>query len=1008
MAHAPSSSEDVLQALASALSPDLQQRQHSGQLLQGWATLPGYYSLLVQIFTAREGVETDVRLQAAVQFKNGIEKYWRRTAVKYVLSLEPNNPSGCMRGGLPPAEKDEIRPKLLLMVDEPHSKVSKQVAMSIAKIARIDYADGLWDALPHTLLNSLQAALSQPDPSSGRLILIRTLLFLHASVKNLSSNRAPKGRGAMHRLANMLFTPLVQLHAQMLQQAVARLRSDGLNGGVPGETEEMDCALLAFKGLRYLLLYGFGDPSLNAEPKEFFTSTLSTFSSLLTLRLQILTSPSTLVGTTPRLYTLTKHVNAYGKLYRALMKNQMGQFEAMGVSEGIRGVYFQIVQGAAEDVVGRVSDEPTALYPTRLVVQALLIVKSLLGDWDGASAVPVPPGFVQQFTELLITRLLPLRQEDLEAWEADPEDWMNEEEMERWEFELRPCAEFVLKALLSAFREELGPNMAALLQQVSQPQDMDGLLLKEAVYTAVGRSPGDLESAIDFQQWLAGTLTQECFGTDSAYRIIRRRIAWLLGNWVGEDLAASSRTQIYSLLVHLLSRNPSTDPAIRLTAARSLAKCDTWDFDQESFVPLLPTAIEEIVQLLGEVSMADSKMRLNQTLGVVIDRVGAHIAPYAPQLAGILASLWSMADNNHFQTSVLVTVTKLSEALDAQSQSLHPQACSIIRLSADPSLPSHIYLQEDGLELWQVLLRRSQSLSPDMLNLLPLLISLIAAGTDVLPRCLAILESYLLLDGPGVVTLCASELFTAVHEQLEGLKLEGVKIVLHALNTVFQTAPAAAWVGAFDASRCLESFFKVLTSDDATALMITKYLCSVTRIILASPDAFHQLLAATATRTGSTAEQLLELILTQFVERLDNMSQGGQRKLAALAMAYLVTSTNPVILNRLPDIVSLWTSVLAQTEETESGDAELYNIPDDYQSDIEVDYNETLETKRRQALSARDPIRTHKLNVFIGQKLSEAQVLNGGPDAFQQQWLVKVDPLLVEELVKRLDGQLKG
>lgn len=114
----------------------------------------------------------------------------------------------------------------------------------------------------------------------------------------------------------------------------------------------------------------------------------------------------------------------------------------------------------------------------------------MLGDWDGTSALPVSPDFVQQFAEVLITRLLPLRQEDLQKWEQDPEEWMNEEEQDRWEYDLRvsraffpripetmkisltrictqPCAEYVLKALLSAHREQLGPNMAALLQQVS-------------------------------------------------------------------------------------------------------------------------------------------------------------------------------------------------------------------------------------------------------------------------------------------------------------------------------------------------------------------------------------------------------------------------------------------------------------------------------------------------------------------------------------------------------------
>ena len=49
------------------------------------------------------------------------------------------------------------------------------------------------------------------------------------------------------------------------------------------------------------------------------------------------------------------------------------------------------------------------------------------------------------------------------------------------------------------------------------------------------------------------------------------------------------------------------------------------------------------------------------------------------------------------------------------------------------------------------------------------------------------------------------------------------------------------------------------------------------------------------------------------------MSQGRQRKLAALALAYLVPTTNPVILGRLSDLVALWSSVLAQTEESDQG-----------------------------------------------------------------------------------------
>lgn len=82
-------------------------------------------------------------------------------------------------------------------------------------------------------------------------------------------------------------------------------------------------------------------------------------------------------------------------------------------------------------------DEPTALYPERFVVQALLLLKSTMGDWASKSPIDVSLDFVRQFAELLVTKLLPLRAVDLGKWADDPEEWMNEEEADRWEYELR-------------------------------------------------------------------------------------------------------------------------------------------------------------------------------------------------------------------------------------------------------------------------------------------------------------------------------------------------------------------------------------------------------------------------------------------------------------------------------------------------------------------------------------------------------------------------------------------
>lgn len=89
MAAPPSSPNAVLEALAHALSPDANLRNAAGDQLAGWATLPGYYHHLVHAIEARHHVPPDIRQQAAIQLKNGVDRYWRRGAAQCVPSPLP-------------------------------------------------------------------------------------------------------------------------------------------------------------------------------------------------------------------------------------------------------------------------------------------------------------------------------------------------------------------------------------------------------------------------------------------------------------------------------------------------------------------------------------------------------------------------------------------------------------------------------------------------------------------------------------------------------------------------------------------------------------------------------------------------------------------------------------------------------------------------------------------------------------------------------------------------------
>jgi hypothetical protein len=108
----------------------------------------------------------------------------------------------------------------------------------------------------------------------------------------------------------------------------------------------------------------------------------------------------------------------------------------------------------------------------------------------------------------------------------------------------------------------------------------------------------------------------------NSYRLVKRRIVWLLGGWVGEEIGLQTKADIYQLLVHFLRPSSDMDIATRLTAARSLGKCDSWGFDEKVFAPYFEEVVLLLMGLMEEVQTIDSRIRLMSTLGVLISRMG--------------------------------------------------------------------------------------------------------------------------------------------------------------------------------------------------------------------------------------------------------------------------------------------------------------------------------------------------------------------------------------------------
>ena len=131
-----------------------------------------------------------------------------------------------------------------------------------------------------------------------------------------------------------------------------------------------------------------------------------------------------------------------------------------------------------------------------------------------------------------MTSYLPLSGEDLQLWDEDPEGYAFEEGGDSWRYSWRPCCETVFLTLFHEYRESLAGLLVGLVRDNHAPVDpanLTAILQKDAIYNAVGLAAFDLYDEINFDSWLTSSLALELAVRDSNYRIVRRRVCWLLG-----------------------------------------------------------------------------------------------------------------------------------------------------------------------------------------------------------------------------------------------------------------------------------------------------------------------------------------------------------------------------------------------------------------------------------------------------------------------------------------------
>ena len=383
------------------------------------------------------------------------------------------------------------------------------------------------------------------------------------------------------------------------------------------------------------------------------------------------------------------------------------------------------------------TEEGTALVFQRLAILCLNILKSVIlcpeyrlpkhnpeveDNSPAKQAHAIKTDFfiastVSEICKQLLFKYLPLLQDELVLWDADPEQFSCDDGGESWKYSYRPCCESMFLALFHENRTELAPILIDFLKQCDNDsfvgtgggQNLQTILQKDAVYNAVGLAAFDLFDEIDFDGWLSNGIQKElAVVSDSNYRIVRRRVVWLIGQWSGVKLSPSYRPKLYELLLPALGQEE--DLVVRITAARALKiVIDDFEFCAEEVQPYLQPAFDRLFCLLKEVEECDTKLSVLNVLSYLIERVGTGIRALCEGLVNYLPHLWdASADHNMLRCAILTTLVVVVQGLGTASEAIAPFVYCVVKLSVDSKNDESVYLLEEGLELWLAALHNSK------------------------------------------------------------------------------------------------------------------------------------------------------------------------------------------------------------------------------------------------------------------------------------------------------------
>ncbi|XP_048225600.1 importin-11 isoform X3 [Ricinus communis] len=780
----------IYSMLTNSMSGDQRVRGPAETALSEFESRPGFCSCLMEVITAKDLVsQIDVRLLASVYFKNSINRYWRNRRDSSGISSE---------------EKNHLRQKLLSYLREENDKIAVMLSVLIAKIARFDYPKE-WPELFSVLAHQLQSA--------DVLTSHRIFMILFRTLKELSTKRLTADQRNFAEISSHFFDycwRLWQSDVQTILHGFSALAQSYNPNALEQHHDELylisERWLLCSKIIRQLIVSGFQSDAKSVQEvrpvKEVSPMLLNAIQSLLPYYSSFQKGRSKFLDFIKRACT---------KLMKVLIVIQ-GRHP---YSFGDKSVLPLVVDFCLNKIA---EPEPDLLSFEQFLIQCMVMVKCVLECKEykpvltgrvmdentntleqvkknishvvgGVLTSLLPGERLVHLCNVLIRRYFVLTASDLEELYQNPEYFHHEQDVVQWTEKLRPCAEALYIVLFENHSQLLGPVVVSILREAmngcpSSVTDVtSGLLLKDAAYGAAAYVYYELSNYLSFKDWFNGALSLELSNDHPNMRIIHRKVALILGQWVSE-IKDEIKRPVYCGLIRLLQ---DKDLSVKLAACRSLClHIEDANFSEKEFADLLPICWDSCFKLIEEVQEFDSKVQVLNLISVLIGYV-SEVIPFANKLVEFFQKVWEESSGESLlQIQLLIALRNFVVALGYQSPSCYNVLLPILQRGIDINNPDELNLLEDIMLLWEATLSHAPAMVPQLLAYFPCLVEVMERSFDHLQVAVNILESYIILGGTEFLTVHASTVAKLLDLIVGNVNDRGLLSILPGIDILIQ------------------------------------------------------------------------------------------------------------------------------------------------------------------------------------------------------------------------------